>query len=81
MRGWRSAAIRMWSGRKQGCGSTISRVRASLAYEVGMHETRRARLVAYAVAVLAPAATLLVPMVSHPGGGRQGSVITFARPS
>src|SRR4029077_9900372 len=29
-------------------------------YEVGMHETPRARLVAYSVAVLAPAVSLLV---------------------
>jgi two-component system, sensor histidine kinase and response regulator len=40
--------------------SAITRVSATLPYEVAMHETTRARLIAYSVAVLAPAVSLLI---------------------
>jgi PAS domain S-box-containing protein len=41
-------------------GSTISRMKTALPYEVGMHETRRPRLVAYGVALLATLGSLLI---------------------
>src|SRR2546421_1976964 len=62
--------------RKATAGSTISRLRAPRPCEVGMHETPRARLVAYGVAVLAVAVTLLVRSLLW--GGLGGAVPTMA---